>query len=266
MISRPWVRRLWTWAGSQDANMPVGQDTRPGAPSFDRRQVSLAAMGPIFMGQQTDQAPPNGPATKVIPIAQRTRGDEMQILSPKDCYVLTVAVRGGATLAQGDLILELDSEQEDRTLERLALAQSFLDLQQQAMSDKQIEVRRRILHSTIDVSKNFLDNANVIAAAARNNYRAGQNQIYNFLSPQSAAFRAEAEWKRAQAALDLFEFNVAQARQKLHLALEQIPKEKANVTAQKSRLQVRSPVSGKVELFCYSGSFAAKGAVLAEIS
>jgi multidrug resistance efflux pump len=183
----------------------------------------------------------------------------------KDCFVVDVPIADSSAVRIGEIIAVLDTEDEDRTLDRIALAGSFIDLQQESISDAQITIRRDILKSTADVANAYLNYANVKLDDVSARFRGG-TEIYPDVQQATAAVaRASAEVKRANAALSLFEFNVKQATAKLALIQAEIPKETAAVNARKGRVSVQSPVAGVIQLLCYKGAFVKKGDVLANV-
>jgi hypothetical protein len=197
-----------------------------------------------------------------------------RIAAPRDCFVKDVIAVEGATLSQGDSIAVLDTEDEDKSMDRIALANQFIAIQEAALSESQIAIRRTILQSTINVANSYLDYAKSRRDAIQ--YESNHGLIGGDQAPfgndilirqcAAAVTRATAELDRAKSALDLFNFNVIQARQKLDLIKSVIPKEQSSIIAAKTRLTIVSPITGRVHLNCYKSAFLQKGVVIAEIS
>lgn len=183
----------------------------------------------------------------------------------KDCFVLDVTVSDGASVRVGDLIAVLDSEDEDRVLDRISLANSFIDLQQKSISDPQVAIRRDILKSTADVARAYLDYANLKVRSLKDQVLVGEALNVDVQQGTAAVIRASAELDRATAAVTLFEFNIEQAKTKLALIQTELPKETAAANARKKRVSVHSPVDGRIKLLCYKGSFVKRGDMLAAV-
>jgi multidrug resistance efflux pump len=253
---------VWLTAASDSAVDAPDQDK----PNLHRRALSFAALAisPIL-----------GVGAKPA-MASDTRPSEskMQIAVPKDCFVKKITYASGATVKANDLIAILDSDDEESTLERITLATAFVSLQQDAISDEQVQIRRQVIQSTVDVAKAYLDYARLRLDFINSQidfagYAEGNEQSNRAARQQSAAavIRAESEWRRTQSALALFDFNTRQAKQKIELIQAELPKQIQKTRDRiKDRLNMRSPRHGTISYLCYEGAFLSKGAILAEVS
>jgi len=189
-----------------------------------------------------------------------------RIAAPKDCFVVEVLATHGAHVSKGEKIAILDSEEEDQIIERISMAMQFLDLQEESISESQIKVRKEILESTLGVAQSYLTYAKVRMDPLALGTEIGQMPPPGVLEQSKAAVvRAEAEVKRAGSALELFDFNVSQARSKLKIIKEAVPKEQQAANLKKKRLELIAPISGHVSVLCYKGAFVKKGDILAEV-
>jgi len=225
---------------------------------FGRRSASVAILSLIAAIGATVTARPAKAAEQSHPKAR--------IAAPKDCFVVEVFPKDNHPISFNDKIAILDSEDEDRGIERISLAMQFIALQEECIFDSPMNIRREILQSTLEVARAYLQYARLRIDDEYSHMAGGTSDgSFNLRQGMAAQIRAEAEVNRASSALDLFDFNVSQARQKLGLIKAAIPKEQAALTIKKNRLNLISPVTGRVSLHCYKGSFLKKGDVLAEI-
>lgn len=221
--------------------------------------LGMLLSGPKAAKAQTSVQPP---PTKVPSIP---------ILSPKDCFILDVIKADGAAVEAGEIILRLDSEDEDQTISNIDIADAFVGMQEESMSDSQIELRRDILRSTIEISDAYYDYANTRYTDMLSSYDKGapySNDVSFGATLQQAAaalIRAQAEKKRSRSALELFEFNINQAKQKVNIIKGVRPREKDRLRRRRDRLAIRSPTSGTLKLLTYPGAFVNKGFIVAEI-
>ena len=248
-------------------------------PGIKRRGLAYGALSFFSAAVGTLGERPQATAAQLaLPITK------VSIMTPKDCYVTELLVADGAKVSAGQSIAALDTDEEDRVIDRISLAAKLLSLQEDAISDHQITIRRNVFVSTVNVARLYLDYAtdrydterakiidvpNLIPApgTAITPDTFG-DQTFKLVLQQAAAvvMRAKAEVDRANSALELFDFNVAQARAKLALIKSQLPKEKTGIDDRKKRLSITAPVAGSIKFSCYRGAFLPKGTIMAEIS
>jgi len=190
---------------------------------------------------------------------------KFQLRSPRNGYVASILVKDGTQVIAGASLVSLDSKDEDRALERIALAQALLALQVASISGDQVEARREILKSTVEIADAHVNYAYKNASYQDLSYKQGLTDGPHTWQATAANARATAEQERANISSQLFEVNLAQVKTKLELLTKAISKEQEEMTIRKARLTIQSPVPGKVKLHGWAGMFVMKGDVLAEV-
>jgi multidrug resistance efflux pump len=240
---------------------------------FSRRAIFGVLLGGAGAVPLARAITPNDGAAQAPPI---------DILSPKDCYVLSVGAKNGDTVAAGDQLCQLDTDAEDRSLAKLAAAKALLDLEQLNLGPEVILKQRRTLEIAASVAQTYLQLAyakdfetkrfiaDTSAASAMgggtNNVAAQNAQLLGTAHQSSAAItKALAEVEKADLALQNFAFSVGQSKDKYTLISGQLPAEEKRVMADKLRLTVLSPISGKLSLNVAVGCFVSKGTVIASV-
>jgi multidrug resistance efflux pump len=240
-----------------------------GASVVGRRFSMVAALATLFGAKllATPTKKTGGNTALAIKAAP-----SISIRAPRDCYVATLLVANNTQVATGTRLLSIDTGEEDRALERVGLAEQILSLQAESVSDAQIEIRRQVLNSTVDIAKAYLQYSGdkvftlQLEIDTLGTTFNDPNTPKLTLGQAKAAFsRAQAELSRATLSLSLFETNVSQVRKKLALISAAITKEREALSASKARLTIQAPTDGHIVFLCTKGIFVSKGDVLAEL-
>jgi multidrug resistance efflux pump len=251
-VATAWSRKLSKNSAAEDA------------PNLERRALSIAAVSaaPLlksgFRIEHKD-------ITDSKTATRRGKADSVRLVAPRDCFIVKLVMLDGSDAKKGDLLASLDTENEDNALDRLALAENFLTLQERAISDEQLEIRRMILRSTVETAKTYVIHARRMSLIKANEEQAGTIELGTTDLSRTTAVRAEAEWERAKIALDLFEFNSVQAAKKLEFIRAQLDSEKVRYKKQRERMFLRSPIDGTVKINSFEGAYLPKGTVVIEI-
>jgi|GEM_PF-2637654 len=200
----------------------------------------------------------------------------LDIRSPKDCYVISLSVKNGATVAAGNTICQLDSDDEDRALEKLRATKALLDLEQMKLSPEVVLKQRRLLEIASSVAEAYLqlaytknreDRQWAMDVSMLPTTVVGDEQpLMGTIHQSSAAItKALAEVEKANLAVERFDFSAAQSASKFALISAQLPAEQQRIMTDKARLAIVSPINGTVSLNIANGSFLSKGTVMASV-
>jgi multidrug efflux pump subunit AcrA (membrane-fusion protein) len=195
--------------------------------------------------------------------------DIITITAPRDCTVWQVSVASGLQVAAGSAIVQLNTDVEDRSLSRLQLALQFLALQEAALADDQIEIRRSVLKSTEDTADVYIRYTTLMLDNAKTKAEIGKPDVngpIDITLSQAANQRATAEKLRAQSALSLFNFNINQAREKISFVKSRLESELADINKRRERMTINSPLSGLITHTMFNGAFFEKGSMLCSIN
>jgi hypothetical protein len=232
-------------------------------PDLQRRNLSIAAlaMAPLVGGIQ------DGKHAALAAVSTPMATPRALVTVPRDCFLITIVARTGTPVNKDDVVLQLDTEDEDRSIARIELAEQFIALQEAALSEDQINIRRQVLQDTADTADAYTKYANLMMKFNLNNSQVDSSteQAHALQQAATTSIRANAELTRANSALDLFNFNTVQAKQKLTYVKEQLPRERADLLTRKARMTLKSPITGRITVRAYEGSFVSKGSVVAEI-
>ncbi len=190
----------------------------------------------------------------------------LQLLSPKDAFVLSAPVSSGSLVKTGDTIFQLDTDNEDRSLEQIALALALLTLEDTSTDygnvvktpptpiDIQegnrvgiapgnkytfpnahpLGLRSLLLETTMKTAQAYLDFAEDKQAAAKLQNQTGGPGLVAVFSPTMAAQVKAGDTQNAAAAVtaaaEVFRANIASAR--FQLAVAQLQKKQELVRSQ----------------------------------
>jgi multidrug resistance efflux pump len=237
---------------SSDEGLEAAYLSGPTSPSRRRAVLTLAAL-PSF--------PTNAETTEI-----QSRGHgAFNVESPKDGVIASIYFSDGRVKA-GDIICEIEADDEQRAVDRINLAMQLLELEEHLLDPAQVKIRRSILEaSEISAAK-----GQQLAKQIYDYYYSG-SQLGVSTTPEVASAninltRAQAEHAKAVASLKLFDFNVSQAQKRLALYKQQIPTEQSFIKNKINRLKISAPIDGSLTLYFGLRSFIEKGHLLATIT
>ena len=199
-----------------------------------------------------------------------------KLMSPKDAFILSVSAAAGSQVKVGDVVCQLDTEDEDRALDRISLAQALLALEDIKLTAANVASRRQVLelanttaqaYSTFAKFKYELDDTavNGLHFPIEPGDSPGDAEI-GVQQDIAAMTKANSELTKTTLALQRFDFTIQQLKQKQTLLEAQLSKEKDRVTADKARMTIVAPVAGIISLNVAANCFVEKGSYLAEIA
>jgi multidrug efflux pump subunit AcrA (membrane-fusion protein) len=185
--------------------------------------------------------------------------DAMDVHSPKDGFVVELKVKMGMKVAANDPLLTMDTDDEDRNIERVHKMERVRALMAAQYESPELEVTRRIAQIAVEVADNSIEGKKALFDSQSQNVLHGVG---------TAEFQvAEADYKNAllakeKATNDLKKFEFAIAR---HNAINEVVKnfmeyEDQILQTKRKRFHVLAPTSGVVSaLLVGVNSFAARG-------
>jgi len=183
----------------------------------------------------------------------------MDVHSPKDGFVVELKVKMGMKVAANDPLLTMDTDDEDRNIERVHKMERVRALMAAQYESPELEVTRRIAQIAVEVADNSIEGKKALFDSQSQNVLHGVG---------TAEFQvAEADYKNAllakeKATNDLKKFEFAIAR---HNAINEVVKnfmeyEDQILQTKRKRFHVLAPTSGVVSaLLVGVNSFAARG-------
>lgn len=189
----------------------------------------------------------------------------MEACSPKDGFVAKLLVSDEAQVSKGDLILEMESEHEDRADERLAAADATREIAAAQYIPPQVDVIRRIATAAVKLAEKNL----ALSQEARNDIAKfvdfGRADHQALLSAEIDLAKAKIEHNKAKDQLAKFEIAVDRHNKTNEVAKQHTLKEREFIAKRKLRLRVFAPKSGTIKQFVAEGSFAELGSTLFEV-
>ncbi len=239
---------------------------------FSRRGFLSAIMGSTAVA--------GTPIAEGSPISS---AQPLQLLSPKDAFVLNTAVSSGSLVKAGDTIFQLDTDNEDRSLDQIALALALLALEDTstdygnvvpahptpfdvqagqhtgiAPGDKftfptahPLGLRKLVLQTTMETAQAYLDFASDKQAAANLQNQNGGGNFGAALSPTIAAQVKAGNTQNAAAvataSAEVFKASIASAR--FQLAVAQLQKKQDLIRSQLAKEHDRiAAVKGRLTI------------------
>lgn len=212
--------------------------------------VATAAAGVVAQSPQSAASEPN----KIIPLR-----------ASKDGFVGSVFVSDGAKVTRGDKIAAMDSTDEDRMAQRLALAKSLVEIEKNALCDDNVDRQKESLTIAQDLADCYKKLADANLASVGAGVRGGVVARPDLLPAQVRAERAAKEVSRTATALLNFKFAIDQANARQQAVDAQIRNEENNLSARRSALTITALSDGTVNLTCVEGQYVLRGDILATI-
>lgn len=196
----------------------------------------------------------------------RTVRQPLELVSPKDAFVTDLFVRSGSIVKAGDKVCQLDTEAEDRAMERVALAQALLALEDAKLTDANVASRRKVLEIAKEVADAYERFASEKVAKEQMDFSLGLTLTIFITQASAAQAKAQAEVEKSMIALQRFDFAIQQLKQKQSLLEDQLKKEQARINAEKARLTIVAPVDGTISLLTAKDCFVKTGHAIAGIA
>lgn len=237
----------------------IGTDSADSGIGLKRRTViALTAAIPAASGAS---ARPFGPALTATPA-----GTTMLIECPKDGVVLSVEW-GSSMVARGTVICHIEADDEEHALNRVDLAHKLLELEERLLDPAHVAVRRSIVEQGASATESNAKLAASIYFEIMNQIKSGLGTSRTERDAAKIAMnRALADAAKAKTSLQLFDFNIDQARKRLTLYKLQLPTEQAFLSKKLDRLKVTAPADGTLTLLVGPNSFVKKGHTLATLT
>jgi len=189
----------------------------------------------------------------------------LQVESPKDGIVEKIFPVDGAHVLEGETLFQLDTIEEDRALERIRLSAGLIGVEENYLSVAQVALRRRVFEIAVELTKAYVDFANrklkwdhdaVLTRTAA--------PIIEWQS-EAGVTKANKEYEKANLALESFDFNITQAKERTRLIKEELPREERHVQTKIAQSALTCPRTGTIALLIGKSSFVKKGHILCTI-
>jgi multidrug resistance efflux pump len=190
----------------------------------------------------------------------------MNITSPKDGFVIKVVVKDKQVVKTGDLLLQMDSEQEDRNAARVETMESIRQLRSAQYTGPQLDLLRAIAKIAVDLASEKAGEMKLKFENATRGLALGLINKFDFDLVKSDYTQAQLEQSRAEAQQKQLEFSITRHNQADALAKQQSEDLKSYIARKKERLKVVASKDGHVKLLVAEGSFAELGSVLLEVN
>jgi len=189
----------------------------------------------------------------------------MEFFSPKDAFVAEIFVSDKSHVKAGTLIIQLDSEEEEKQGTRVKTMQSVRELMASQYTGHELANTRRLAEIAVHLAEQTIkvrtDELNVIES----NYRAGKVQTVDYTRALVARDTATLQLEKAKTELAKFDFGVARNQKISDLIKQYTAFEEQYVATRRAHLQIASPLKGIVSLAVAKGSFVELGGALFSI-
>ena len=189
----------------------------------------------------------------------------VDILSPKDGFIKSIAVVDGTVVNPGDTILNVSDDEESIALVRLRAAQELMQLDANLLSANQLQLQRSIMQIAVTITQRYVSFAETKLNFEQNVVAAGNGDAVRVAQATAALEKALGEQQKAALALQTFNFNIRQAQGKQNVSNNQLTQEIAFMTTLQSRLTLKAPIAGTIKLLASVGLFVTKGSLVAQV-
>jgi pyruvate/2-oxoglutarate dehydrogenase complex dihydrolipoamide acyltransferase (E2) component len=175
----------------------------------------------------------------------------MDVCSPKNGFVTEVFVSNGQHVEVGAPLLQMDTDAEDRALERLRITEQARQIRSAKYQGEELELMRTIASLTVASAQASSDESSKLGLGVK-------------ALSTAAALNKNAYEKTLQHKKEL-EYSINR-----YLKIDRLGEE-ANrgyseyLAKRKSRMKLLAPVAGKVRLMVGQNSFAAVGTILLKL-
>jgi len=189
----------------------------------------------------------------------------MDVCAPKDGFVAELFIVDGALLKAADPVLRMDSDSEDRSLERLATAESIRILKAAQYEGSELELLQTIAKIAVNLADQKVIQTGIEAAHAPKRKDLGIGTSDAVVMAESAHAESKLEQLRAVTQ----QTQLAEAIKRHHEMNDLISRQNASqkdfILRKKELLKVNAPIAGSAKLLVSKGSFAELGSVLFRI-
>lgn len=191
----------------------------------------------------------------------------MEVCSPKDGFVFQVHVQDGLQVEVGTLLIEMDSDVEDRFAEQIRVREELRKINETRYSDEQVALLRSIAKAAVDTAEAQYKDANTQHDVTIEYANVGAIGNVDLVKASAEAKLAQARFDRDRARADQKELEYAidrfTKRNELSKNLNQYYL--TYIKKRIARLKITAPVAGHVKFYVQQGSFAQLGGKLLEI-
>jgi multidrug efflux pump subunit AcrA (membrane-fusion protein) len=189
----------------------------------------------------------------------------MDVCSPKDGFVMLLHVNDGESPKRNDLLVELDTDAEDRATKRLQATDDTRSVKMAQYTGPELDLLREIAQIAVDLTGQDITNTSRDLALAQKREQLGVGQAADTSQAKSNHEMADLQHKKAVAQQKQLEFAV-----KRHEAVNKIAQQVSafqmkQIQDTRNRMRIAAPIDGKVTLLVGKGSFAELGSVLLRI-
>jgi multidrug resistance efflux pump len=161
-------------------------------------------------------------------------GLSINICSPADGYVASLFVKHGQTVAVGDKLLQMDTEQDDLVLQKLATTESVNDIAARKYSGEQLQMQLDAAQKAIDLAKQAFDDATKLATDWQTPRDLGIASDMDVLTPKVEADKANIQLQIAQTNLTKLQFSAKNYQDTSIFIKSHIEAEKAAINARET--------------------------------
>jgi len=187
----------------------------------------------------------------------------MDVCSPKDGFVQSVRVKNGDSVSAGDVVLIMDSDNEERLLKSLVVFMKLQEIRNERYREPQASVFRGIIASTAQESEGT---ATAFDKAAK--HVLGMNYYYGVVpqefvnAVEASALQADLRRALDHRKVELYDVGL-QIQRDLIIVSDKISQLQADLLRrEKDDCIIHSPISGRVTLAVGPNSFVEEGTAL----
>jgi multidrug resistance efflux pump len=190
----------------------------------------------------------------------------MDICCPKDGFVTKVLVMDGKQVLKNTLLLQIDSELEDRMMDRVATREATRAIRAAQFTGEQLQLLKTIAQLGVDMSTESLREIQRNYDLSSRLAIAGSFPEPNLRPMEHDLTMAKLALTRAQAQAKQLEYAATRHQQIDRFAKALSDSEKQFILDKKKRLGIVAPSDGKLRLLVAEGSFAELGSVLLRLA
>lgn len=190
-------------------------------------------------------------------------GLTIPIYIPLDGYVKVIRVTSGDKVKAGDIIVETESIDINRTLIQVNTAIALVDSNAEFMLGEYMTCVKNLLTINQFTNSQFEEKTKYILDRVKSGVEAGMRESFELTARELSVLRAEGESRRSKLILDAYEPELEQLKFRFSTLKQALQNELKIVQDMQNRMRLLAPTSGIVHLMVGTGSFVPKGGYVA---
>lgn len=189
----------------------------------------------------------------------------IKVRSPVGSFVVAIMTTHGQRVEEGQILLQLDSEDERQEIARLNKFKLLSQESVEQLTGRAAQEKREILNISRTVASSYYSYLKYAYSSAQDRLTVGEITVVDVKQIEAELAEAKAKSEKAEIMITLFEENLSHNLKIAQLTLEHADTELEFAKRKLEETTIKSPSSGTLSLRVGVGSYVKQGGVLGDI-